>query len=286
MKLRKLCFTLNNYTLNEYDSIRDHIERESSYGVVGKERGDAGTPHLQGYVEYANPRSFKALKEIYPRAHLEKKSRYSTNTQAAEYCKKELDFWEHGSMIPEAQGKRSDLAKISEDIGDDNGIKDLVDSRAITSHQHLCVAEKLMKYYEPERTWKPEVYWLFGASGTGKTRAAIEACEKPWISNDSLKWFCGYDGQEDVILDDFRADDCNFHFLLRILDRYPLRIPIKGGYRSWRPRRIFITTPKSITETYRHWLGEDIKQLHRRVDREIEYQEGKENEFLFGTKVA
>lgn len=29
-----------------------------------------------------------------------------------------------------------------------------------------------MKYCEPRRTWKPEVWWFFGPTNTGKTERA------------------------------------------------------------------------------------------------------------------
>jgi len=283
MKLRKICFTVNNYSEEELQNLKFHIYDQCIYGIVGREVGEHGTPHLQGYCEYKNARSFKGLKEIYERAHIEKKR--GTNVQASEYCKKENDYWEHGTLKPESQGKRGDLQNISEHIQDNNGIRDMIESNLITSAQHLNVSEKLMKYMEPQRDLKPLVYWLFGSSGTGKTRAAHNACHNPWISNGSLQWMDGYDGQNDVIFDDFRAHDVEFHFFLRLLDRYPLNVPIKGSYRSWRPKRIFITTPKSISETFQ-WLGEDLKQIHRRVDKEYEFLKDKENNFHYGTEVT
>lgn len=283
MKLRKICFTINNYSEEELVNLQFHIGSECIYGIIGREVGEHGTPHLQGYCEYRNPRSFKGLKEIFTRAHIEKKR--GTNVQAADYCKKDLDFWESGTLEPESQGKRGDLQAISEHIQDNNGIRDMIECNLITSAQHLNVSEKLMKYMEPQRDRKPLIYWLFGPSGSGKTRAAIDACVKPWIANGSLQWFDGYDGQEDVIFDDFRTSDVDFHMLLRLLDRYPINVPIKGAYRAFKPLRIFITTPQSITETY-NWIGEDVQQLHRRVDFEYEYKREQENNFSFGTEVT
>lgn len=46
--------TLNNYTLDEYDRFmfaRDE-HPEISYIIFAKEKGDKGTPHLQGYMEF------------------------------------------------------------------------------------------------------------------------------------------------------------------------------------------------------------------------------------------
>ncbi|KAH3701634.1 hypothetical protein DPMN_076624 [Dreissena polymorpha] len=43
------CFTVNNYTDEEYKAIR---EFDCGYLIVGEERGEEqGTPHLQGYIQ-------------------------------------------------------------------------------------------------------------------------------------------------------------------------------------------------------------------------------------------
>ena len=46
------CFTLNNYTNEEYSSIIDIFRIKSKLYIIGDEIGECGTPHLQGYVEF------------------------------------------------------------------------------------------------------------------------------------------------------------------------------------------------------------------------------------------
>lgn len=89
LKSRKYCFTLNNYTLNEVEQIiRDF---GSDKYVIGCEIApETSTPHLQGYLEFKNPRSFKSVKKLLPRAHIEK-ARGSTK-QNYEYCTKDGEF--------------------------------------------------------------------------------------------------------------------------------------------------------------------------------------------------
>lgn len=45
---------------------------------------------------------------------------------------------------------------------------------------------------------KPVVWWVWGATGTGKTRFAVQFAEEHqyqyWISGENLKWFDGYAG--------------------------------------------------------------------------------------------
>ena len=65
---RGWCFTLNNYSVEEEETIRN---APCAYMLFGRERGDEGTPHLQGYVHFKNEKSLKQLKALMPRAHVE-----------------------------------------------------------------------------------------------------------------------------------------------------------------------------------------------------------------------
>ncbi len=47
------CFTLNNYTEEEYGALVQQFQTlaDKYFYIVGKEVGEHGTPHLQGYIE-------------------------------------------------------------------------------------------------------------------------------------------------------------------------------------------------------------------------------------------
>lgn len=80
-----------------------------------------------------------------------------------------------------------------------------------------------------------------------------------------LKWFDGYSGQQNAIIDDFREDFCSFSFLLRVLDRYPLKVAVKGSFVEWNPTTIYITCPHSPAELYAYKTPADLAQLTRRI---------------------
>ncbi len=85
---RKWCFTLNNYTDEEYTSITNYCKKSKLTYCIGKELGkDKKTPHLQGYIEYKNPVSFNTLKKLLPKAHIEKAR--GTKAQNFDYCSKD-----------------------------------------------------------------------------------------------------------------------------------------------------------------------------------------------------
>ena len=69
---KRWIFTLNNYNENEYKDIINFFSSNSSRFSIGEEVGESGTPHLQGYVELSVKKRFTYLKDIMPRAHIEK----------------------------------------------------------------------------------------------------------------------------------------------------------------------------------------------------------------------
>ena len=98
---------------------------------------------------------------------------------------------------------------------------------------------------EQPRTWKTRVYWYWGPTGAGKTRLAhLLTRNRAWTSGDNkAQWFDGYVGQKDVIFDDLSIEDnIPRGLFLRLMDRYAMRVPVKGGFVNWQPKRVFITS--------------------------------------------
>jgi hypothetical protein len=82
---RHICFTLNNPSSDEIAFAESEHVR---YAAWQREVREKGTPHLQGYIEFAKNVSMKAVKALVGKgAHLEE--RRGTREQAREYCKKE-----------------------------------------------------------------------------------------------------------------------------------------------------------------------------------------------------
>lgn len=89
-KGRKWCFTLNNYTEVEYNVLKTTLELKQWKYIIGKECGTNGTSHLQGYIECKNAIPFNTLKNLVPKAHIEKAK--GNQKQNLIYCSKENDF--------------------------------------------------------------------------------------------------------------------------------------------------------------------------------------------------
>ena len=252
-KSRAWCFTLNNPKGDETYALH------AVYTIVGDEVGDSGTPHHQGYIYFENARTFTAIQKMLPKgAHIERA--LGNAEQNREYCSKDGKIFYEDGVCPK-QGKRTDFQAVREALAAGERMSDIVEWA--TSFQSVRSAEMILKYKETRRNWVPEVLWFWGGTGTGKTRQAFELAPEAWVSGRNLKWWDGYDAHEDVIFDDFRGDFCTYHELLRILDRYPYRIEVKGGSRQLLAKRIIITSPVPPAQVYR--TVEDVGQLLRRI---------------------
>ncbi len=78
-----------------------------------------------------------------------------------------------------------------------------------------------------------------GPDGQVKTRPYWTMPTPP--SSGHIPWIDGYNGEEDVVLEDF-SGEINFRTLLRMLDTYPIPMQVKGGMVNFRPKRIYIST--------------------------------------------
>lgn len=248
-------FTVNNYTDEDEAAVKS-LSDFASYIVCGKEVGEQGTPHLQGYCYMLKPTTRKAMSRVLKRAALFV-SRGSDFDNFG-YAQKESLWYKYGTAP--GQGKRSDV----EEVGQMTRMRDI--AAATTSLPALKLAQARLEFVEPKRQWLPTVIWLYGPSGSGKTKSVFDAYGYDDVhKQDSFKWWQGYDGHEIVVIDDFRADFCKFHEFLTLVDRYPYVVEQKGGSRQLRARVMFITSCYSPWEVYKNKTTEDMKQLVRRL---------------------
>lgn len=278
-KTRNYCFTLNNPTVLEIELIKNY---EVKYQCHQEEIGAEGTRHLQGYVQFTNPVGLQGARRFSLRAHFERAR--GTPLQCIEYCSKPESavpgtFWETGTR-PTGQGARSDLAAVVAAVKSGASNAQVVEDfgeQFVKFHRGL---QTLRYVISAKRDFKTTVKWWHGSTGSGKSRAAFDENPDAYWKDPCNKWWDGYDGEECVVIDDYRRDFCTFSALLRLFDRYPLRLESKGGTISFLARTLIITTPKSPTMTWEGRSDEDIEQLTRRIDEVKEFRVNPARQFF------
>lgn len=247
----------------------------TKWGIIAKEKGDQGTPHLQGAIVIGKQVSFNTVKKWpgFTRCHIEEMK--GTPHDSVVYCTKEDPKPFTWGELPEP-GKRNDIAEACAALAAGASFVQLARTHgpAVVKFARGLATYKSLISPPRDVSEPPTVFWLYGHTGTGKTKCAWDYArtlfgdEGIWTSHDTLNWFDGYDDHPAVIIDDFRSKGISFSFLLRILDRYPLSVPFKGGFIKWKPKLIIVTTPDDICTTFSkraEHIPEDLEQLARRI---------------------
>lgn len=275
---RCFCVTVNNWTEKDYKLA---LLAPFRYIIIGRERSESNTPHLQIYLEMKNPISCQSLKnQWFPRGHIE--LREGTQQQARTYCMKE-HYAEYGVFA--IQGKRNDLTIAMELLESGISIREALKTGKMTTVGTLTAYEKLQKYHVIHRT-RPRVFWIYGPGGSGKTDRAYSLCCSDVIKLDLFEkgWFESYDRHRSIIIDDLEFDTDDkllFKTLLSILDKNPYRGNVKNSSVSIAAEIIVITSQLAPWEIWKNWgyVGDpgpamydshvELRQIMRRIEEVI-----------------
>nr|QKN88898.1 MAG: replication-associated protein [Cressdnaviricota sp.] len=222
--------------------------------------------HLQGYAEIEKRQTSGSIQRewglgiaIFPSKGTADENRI--------YCSKDKEYKEFGEPRPDKkQGDRKDLVDVRKIVSGGGGICALFMLEKCPNMQQIRVAESYLKYMDSKRDWEMKVINYWGESGTGKSRKAREEFKdkKYYCKNTMDKWFDGYDGEEWMILDDFRDSWMSLTDFLSLTDRYERLLECKNGNRQIKAKIIIVTSIKPVSEWYAHATGEPKKQLLRR----------------------
>jgi len=107
------------------------------------------------------------------------------------------------------------------------------------------------------------VFW--GPAGTGKSRTAWEQSGLDAYPKDPCtKFWDGYQGQEKVVIDEFRGE-INISHILRWFDRYPVNVECKFGATTLKATKIWITSNLHPRDWYPQLDAATLAGLLRRL---------------------
>lgn len=238
---RRWCWTLNNPSEAEITNVR-LLADSTVYTVFGHEVGAEGTPHLQGFTVYSATKRLAAVKKDIPRAHWE--TTKGTNQQAGDYCKKDGNYEEFGTMPAprQAAGGRESQRWADAYAAAQAGNTDVIPGD-IMLRSYRTIKEVVRDHMKhPDDVENVCGLWLWGPPGVGKSRKAREDFPD-FFNKPCNKWWDGYQGEPVVLLDDFDPSHRVLGHHLKIwADRYAFIGETKGSSRAIRPHRIVVTS--------------------------------------------
>jgi len=263
-RLRHFCFTLNNYVEEEdLPRLRLYFAEEAKYWIIGREVGDGGTPHLQGYASLSRRHAFNDIRnKLGSRCHIERAR--GTARQNREYCSKGGNFEEGGSINEGAAAPSKDeLARsFMAAVGSGNrGISDFADSfpgAYVFSGANML--RNALSLHPPIDRPGVAVRWIYGPPGVGKSRLAHDTLPDAYIKEPRTKWWNGYVLEKDVIIDDFGPNGIDINHLLRWFDRYKCLVENKGGMIALYATTFIVTSNFHPGQIFK-WGDEENPQL-------------------------
>jgi hypothetical protein len=259
-RFRGYVFTLNNYNDSDIQKLR---QTECRYIIWGKEVGEQGTPHLQGFIRFTEKKSFNQVKAALGNNYHIERQRGSCQ-QAIDYCKKDGQYEEVGDP-PLTQRDKGDVEKQrwkrAVECAKEGKFDEIDPDILLRNYGNI---KRLCKDSMPDIPDANDVtgVWLYGEAGNGKSRYAREKYPGSYLKMCN-KWWDGYKNEEHVIIDDVdtRHEVLGHHFKIWS-DRYCFLAENKGGAIKIRPKTIIVTSQYQIDDI---WSDEPTRAaLNRR----------------------
>jgi len=214
------------------------------YAVWQLEMGDSGTVHYQMWLYLKEKTVMNSVKRLegLETAHLEvqrgtKEECYKYNTKNETRLEGPYHFPSKDAVekwVRRGRGARTDIHAMVALVRDGLTNTQILEEMpvAIFKYQKGINAVRLAMPGQERQAAPKDCVLYLGPTGTGKSyRLRRESPEGPdWFWVSPGKWFDGYQGQQGLVFDEFRDNWQTYSYMLRLLDSYPFRVEVKGGF--------------------------------------------------------
>lgn len=293
---RKWQITLNNPTDKgiTHEVIKNKLQEIKSirYYCLSDEIGlETNTPHTHIFA-YCSRLRFSTIKRMFPEGHIEQA--YGTVEENRAYIRKDGKWaeyekadtsiagtFEEWGEVPEEPGAgyRTDIAEIYGQIYNGASNAEIM-ARNPEAAQYIGKMDKIRQEIleaEYREKWRElTVTYIFGPTGTGKTRGVMEAhgYSSVYRVTDYSHAFDRYAQESVLCLDEYRSS-LQIGDMLDYLDGYPLALPARYANRQACYETVYIISNIDLKEQYPNIQAiepETWRAFLRRIHRVVEYR--------------
>lgn len=289
---RKWLLTINHPMEKDWkhERIKDTLSLfpSISYYCMADEKGQTLHTHVFFTLKY--PTRFSAVKKRFPEAHIdraegtaiecrayvEKSGKWADGEKAETSIPGTFEEW--GELPIERQGERTDLALLYQFIKSGLSNYEIMEQNPdyMLSLDRIERARQAVKEQQYRETFRLlETTYIWGATGTGKTRGVMERYSYSGVYRvtDYSHPFDSYMGEDVLLLDEYNS---NFKIrdLLNYLDGYPLNLPCRYSNRVACYTKVFLISNLPLSKQYTMEQYSDpatFAALLRRIHKVIRY---------------
>lgn len=220
-------------------------------------------PHFQYFIVFPKRKRWTEVARLLQPDHVE----IARNPEKArQYCMKEetrlpgTTYHEHGTW---SQGGSTLINMLHK-----RPLKELCQEYPWKVKQ----LKELRATLAQPRQFPTEGILLTGSTGLGKSKIANligQFVGTAYWSEPTLTWFDGYDQEALMIIDEFRGTRPDI--LLRLIDRYPFKLPYKGGFTEMGSSFVILTSNLTLEEAFPILDVKTRQALNRRIKQYVLY---------------
>lgn len=260
-----------NYFITFWGDYPKSLPSNASYLCTCEDSCKEGKFHGHAFIYFKNPTTLTGVKKLFGKdCHVE---RPHLNSTAIKYVKGICDA-EKGkesrkhNIIENGRPPMDNGVHAMEQVLECNTVTQVIETMPDTYVKYRNgIKDIILNKQAKNRFYKPPmVHWIYGPTGTGKTREAFEKGARNVDYNNGF--FSDWGDARIICLEELRGD-IPYRTLLKLLDGYHnyYSINIKGGEKFVDLDEIYITSPYRPEDIYRQQVTKDdsIDQLLRRI---------------------
>lgn len=212
------------------------------------------------------------LKELFDMPWLHLEIMKGSILQNERYCSKEGHLVHYGLPFI-GKGGRRDAQVYYEKVRTGANDLELADHDFAAFARFMKATDRIRVAIRPKPKDNCQVILLVGPTGVGKTRQAYEDYPELYeLPVGPSMWFDGYQGQKEVLIDEF-SGQLPLNDLLKLLDtHYVRKFPIKGGFTWFNPQIILVTSNFHPNTWYDYSSRQEHElALRRRITKVIKF---------------